>query len=516
MAPALYDWNPQAAATALTMAALLLLALSVLIRERYSLVSRAFVLMPLTAGAWFFAFSWMYCARDEDTALWWAKAGYLAVPFICASMYHFTLVVLGIYERHRLQAIAAWIVSAFFATSVLWSDALIHGVTRYWWGYYPRYSWLGIPFLIYFFGMMVATYRHYLLQWRRLSPGKRKMRVQWFLVAFTGTFAASFDCAAKLGAPIYPFGYLAVLWWLLLVGYAIQRYRILDITPSLAARHIIDTMADALLVVDEEGIIRIANQAAADMFRTAEPLTGRPISSVDGGVWPKIELARWAPERMIRQVEIATYSGSGCPATLEVSASVINSPRSNEPIATVCVFRDVSDRRRVELELRRCQALLDHTRSLVYFTDAEHRLVFVNRHFEQLLSVRSGEVRGKSLHEVFGVHADELVRHHERALEAEIPVECEETIAYGDERHLYFSIKVPLFYPAGSPYGVCNISTEVTGKRRTEEDRQRVVSQLRESEHHLRGTLADLKVKQLEREVEELRSELRRARGTQS
>jgi hypothetical protein len=114
------------------------------------------------------------------------------------------------------------------------------------------------------------------------------------------------------------------------------------------------------------------------------------------------------------------------------------------------------------------------------------------------------------------VHADELVRHHERALEAEIPVECEETIAYGDERHLYSSIKVPLFYPAGSPYGVCNISTEVTGKRRTEEDRQRVVSQLRESEHDLRGTLADLKVKQLEREVEELRSELRRARGTQS
>jgi PAS domain S-box-containing protein len=513
MDPMLYNWNPQAAASALTMVALLVLGLSVVVREQYSLVSRAFVVMPLLAAAWFFAFSWMYCAQDEGVALWWAKAGYLAVPFICASMYHFTLVVLGIYEQHRLQALAAWMVSAFFATSVLWSDALIHGVTRYWWGYYPRYSWLGIPFLAYFYGMMVATYRHYLAQRRRLSPGKRKMKIQWFLVAFAGTFAASFDFAAKLGLPIYPFGYLPILWWLLLVGYAIQRYRILDITPSLAARHIIETMADAVLVVDEEGVIRIANQAAANMFRTATPLGGQMLSSVDNGLWPKIELARWAPKRTIRQVEIATYSASSCPVILEVSASVISS-RSNEPLATVCVFRDVSDRRRVELELRRCQALLDHTRSLVYFTDAEHRFVLVNRHFEQVLNVRSSDVRGRTLREVFGVHAEELVRHHEHALEAELPIECEETISHGDGRHLYFSVKVPLFYQAGSPYGVCNISTEVTGRRRTEEDRQRVVSQLQESEHHLRGTLSDLRVKQLEREVEELRSELRRARGT--
>jgi PAS domain S-box-containing protein len=362
--------------------------------------------------------------------------------------------------------------------------------------------------------MMVATYRHYLVQRRRLSPGNRKMRMQWFLVAFAGTFAASFDFATKLGMPIYPFGYLPILWWLLLVGYAIQRYRILDITPSLAARHIIETMADAVLVVDEEGVIRIANQAAADMFRTQEPLAGRPISSVDSGLWPKIELTRWAPERTIRQVEISTYAASSCPVTLEVSASVISS-RSHEPIATVCVFRDVSDRRRVELELRRCQALLDHTRSLVYFTDAEHRFVLVNRHFEQVLNVRSGDVRGKTLHEVFGQHAAELIRHHEQALEAELPFECEETISHGDERHRYFSVKVPLFYPAGSPYGICNISTEVTGRRRTEEDRRRVVTQLQESEHHLRGTLADLRVKQLEREVEELTSELRRIRGAQ-
>ena len=94
----LYDWNPHAAATALTMAGLLVLGVSVVIRERYSLVSRAFLLMLFTASVWFFAFSWMYCARDEAVALWWAKAAYLVVPFICAAMYHFTLVVLGIYK----------------------------------------------------------------------------------------------------------------------------------------------------------------------------------------------------------------------------------------------------------------------------------------------------------------------------------------------------------------------------------------------------------------------------------
>jgi len=512
----LYDWNPQAAPMALTMAGLLVLGVSVVIRERYSLVSRAFLLMLFTASVWFFAFSWMYCARDEAVALWWAKAAYLVVPFICAAMYHFTLVVLGIYEQHRRQAIAAWTVSAVFATSVLWSDALIAGVTRYWWGYYPRYSWLGVPYLAYFYGMMVVTYRHYLVERRRLSPGARKMRIQWFLVAFLGIFLASFDYATKMGVPIYPFGYLAVLWWLLLVGYAIWRYRILDITPSLAARRIIDTMADAVLVIDEEGVIRIANQAAADMFQgTLEPLVGRPLSSVDSGLWPKIELARWAPERIIRHVEVTMASAARRMVTLELSASVISS-QGNEPIATVCVFRDVSDRTAMELQLRRCQAILDHTRSVVYFTDAEHRFVLVNRHLEQVLNVGSGELAGRTMQEVFGPKAGELVRHHDRALESELPVECEENIPHGgDGDHLYVSIKVPLFYPAGSPYGVCSISTEITERRRMEDDRQRVVAQLQASEHHLRETLGDLRVKELEREVADLRAELHRTRGTQ-
>lgn len=316
--------------------------------------------MLATTSFWLFAFSWMYSASDEATAMWWAKLAYLDVPFICAAIYHFTVLVLGIYQQHRRLVSVSWVLSTVFASSTLWSDALVAGVYQYWWGYYPQYSWLALPFLSYFVVMLAISGRHYLVEYRACRPGIRKMRIKWFLVGFIGPLIAAVDFLPKLGVPVYPVGFFPILWWLAFVGFAVWQYHILRITPSFAADQILQTMADAVLVIDQDGMIRIANHAAGALFRMAESdLVGRLLTSLDGPLAEKISLAKWVPAGSIQRAEVALSRSVNDGSTLELSASVIKDP-AGEGVATVCVLRDVTSRKQAELALQGANATLDH------------------------------------------------------------------------------------------------------------------------------------------------------------
>ena len=354
-----YQYNAYSIPPLFTSAVLLCLGIAVVLRDRASAVSRIFFVMLATTSIWLFAFSWMYSASDEATAIWWAKLAYVDVPFICAAIYHFTVYLLGIYQQHRRLVLASWVLSAIFASSTLWSNALVAGVYHYWWGYYPQYSWLALPFVTYFVSMLGISGGHYLVEYRACRPGIRKMRIKWFLIGFIGPLVASVDFLPKLGIPIYPIGYLPILWWLSFVGFAIWQYHILHITPSVAAEQILQTMADAVLVVDQEDTIRIANHATGPLFRMATPdLIGKPLASLDQPLAETIGMAKWVTDGSIHRAEVTVSRSVDDRATLELSASVIKDP-AGDVVATVCVFRDVTSRKQAELALQDVNATLD-------------------------------------------------------------------------------------------------------------------------------------------------------------
>lgn len=354
-----YHFNLYSIPPLFTSAILVCVGLAVVLRERASPISRIFFLMLGTASFWLFAFSWMYSASDESTARWWAKLSYLDIPFICAAIYHFTVQVLEIYRQHRRLVLVSWAISTIFASSPLWSDALVDGVYQYWWGYYPRYSWLALPFLTYFVVMMALSLRHYLVEYRASQPGIRKMRIKWLLIGFIGPLIASVDFLPKLGIPIYPIGYLPILWWLSFIGFAILQFQILHLTPSVAAEQILQTMADAVLVLGEDGVIRIANHASGPLFRIAESdLIGKPLTSIDRSLAETVGMAKWVPDGSIHRVEVTLSRSIDDLVTLELSASVMKDT-AGDVVATVCVFRDVTSRKQAEVALQGINATLD-------------------------------------------------------------------------------------------------------------------------------------------------------------
>ena len=149
------------------------------------------------------------------------------------------------------------------------------------------------------------------------------------------------DFVATFGVPLYPFGYVPALIFLVIVACAIWRYRLVDITPAFAANQILKTVSNALLVFDEEGVVRVANQAACDLFeRPQEHLVGRPIWQVDVNFFPQRKFEAFLRTQVTHRYETAHWSRQGKKVLLGVMVSGVRD-ELGEPAAVVCLARDL-------------------------------------------------------------------------------------------------------------------------------------------------------------------------------
>src|SRR6185436_4527994 len=277
---AVYTFTPAAIPFGLT--AILILAFGVrVVSRRFTSVSAAFFAMTGVVAIWMAAFTFMYSTRDAATALRWARRAYLGVPFIAPAVYWFTVEILRIERKRRLAHVFAWSGAAIFSTIAVLTPNLIPRVQLYWFGFYPRYSPIvGAFFLLFFFGYLIAV----LVEFLRAYPharGAERLRMRSLLVALGIAYLGCVDYLPKYGIAAYPFGYMAILGFVIVAGRAIRRYDLVPLTPSLAATEIIGTMADVLFVCDREGRIEFANRAAATTLGYSEAeFTGKSINEL--------------------------------------------------------------------------------------------------------------------------------------------------------------------------------------------------------------------------------------------
>jgi PAS domain S-box-containing protein len=350
-----YAFNPYAIPTLTTAVAIVALGFIVLVGERNSRVGLSFFIMTVTAGIWLFCYSFMYSAVDESAAITWALMGQLGIIFIPATVYHFTVGTLQIYSRHKRQVWLAWLFSGFFYATVLHGDTFISGVNRFWWGYYARYEWMSIPFLVFFFGLMALSLRHYWQDYHATAPGVGKLRNKALFIAFCIAYLGSFDYLAAFGIALYPFGHIAVLCFIILTARAVWRFRLVDITPAFAATEIINAMADALLVLDNQGTVRVANRAACQLFRLPEnALLGSRIQNLTSIIAdPKFILDRVILSGSVRDYEFPLVDQHTGAATLSASSFVMRDDPSMDPVAFVCIIRDMTQQKKTQLDIQR-------------------------------------------------------------------------------------------------------------------------------------------------------------------
>src|SRR6185295_3589105 len=143
--------------------ACILLALGFMIRDREqrSRVTATFFVMTATAALWLFCYSLMYCAASETVAIFWSQIGQVGVNLIPAAVYNFTASSLQADPKIRRRVWLVWQLSIGFTLTLLLPDGFLSGVELHWWGYYPRYDWLGIVFFAFFTLIMGASLQLY-------------------------------------------------------------------------------------------------------------------------------------------------------------------------------------------------------------------------------------------------------------------------------------------------------------------------------------------------------------------
>jgi len=209
----------------------LLLGSFVVSKNRTSPTNRTFFLLCLSFAVWLLAYSIAYSTKSYKIAVTCASITCTSVTFVGTLLYHFVVDFLDL-KKERIFLFAAYIftfiVSIFFITT----HYFLNGVYNYFWGYFSKAGPLHPYYLV--FQTLIILRAEYLLynalrhEKDKLSP-LRQIQIKYFLAASILLLPGMVDYIPKYGIEIYPFGFFFILLFLAVVGYAIVRYKLLDI-----------------------------------------------------------------------------------------------------------------------------------------------------------------------------------------------------------------------------------------------------------------------------------------------
>lgn len=198
-------------------------------QKQYS--NRIFLGLCLTSSCWLFFYSIAYIVQNEHIAFIFLKIGYSGVVFIPITVFHYTLEFLNF---QRVKKIAHY--NYFFGTFcvlIIWTTPLIiNNVKKYFWGFYPIGGILHPFFLAYFLSLLTMSFVFllyiYIYKQKQITPSK-KIQIKYLLIAYFIYDFASTDFLANYNLAVYPFGYLPAFLFILIIGYTIVKYRLMEI-----------------------------------------------------------------------------------------------------------------------------------------------------------------------------------------------------------------------------------------------------------------------------------------------
>jgi PAS domain S-box-containing protein len=126
-------------------------------------------------------------------------------------------------------------------------------------------------------------------------------------------------------------------------------------------------------------------------------------------------------------------------------------------------------------------SLLDHTSAVIYMRGLDGRYLLVNREYERLFNIRREDIVGLTDHDIFPAEIADSFRENDlMAIATRSPIRLEETAPGDDGPRTYITVKFPLMDDADRPYAICGISTDITERKRAEEEVRRLNEVLEE------------------------------------
>ena len=278
--------------------------------------------------------------------------------------------------------------------------------------------------------------------------------------------------------------------------------------------NVIDNSVDAIGIADQHGRFILWNRRAAEIYgyhfhelagKTAFDLYADPIE-LDR------MLNKLRQDGVVREYEIAMKKKDGSIVPMDISISLLKDEQG-ATIGSVCVARDLSERKKDELELKRARdelsrysrdlerqvrersrainSILSYTPAVVYLKDKSGHYRLVNPRYEELFGIKNEEIQGKSDREIFSPELAAQFRTNDlMVLQEKRSRQVEERVALKDGVHIYLSVKFPLYDEQGKVDGLCGISTDITELKKAQEQLRLLSGSIMASQEKERAAIA--------------------------
>jgi len=129
------------------------------------------------------------------------------------------------------------------------------------------------------------------------------------------------------------------------------------------------------------------------------------------------------------------------------------------------------------------RSVLDNSTAVIYVKDLEGRFILANRSLERLLDMKEQSFLGRTDHGMFPSETADAFRANDfKVIEKRMPIEFDEVVSIGGGERTYISIKIPIFSESGAVTAVCGISTDITERKKAEQEKEQLQAQLLHSQ----------------------------------
>jgi len=130
----------------------------------------------------------------------------------------------------------------------------------------------------------------------------------------------------------------------------------------------------------------------------------------------------------------------------------------------------------------RLRGIINNAEGIIWVKDLDGRFLLANRYTEKLLGRSQEQIVGHTVYDLFPRETANAYEDNDRQIiqggKASV---FEETALLEDGTHTYLSVKFPLRDPGGRIYSIGAICTDITGRKKTEAERQRLESAIEQA-----------------------------------